>query len=117
MSDTVMKGFVLIGIIAVIGILATIAIVTINDISLKIEEYQRQYRIKHRFDKPPTAKCYCRDCKKWEPETGKCYDHCNSRLMADNLFCCFAEPITGEICKQREERIKKNKEGEKRNDT
>lgn len=113
MSDAVMKVLAGIGIISVICILVTIA-VAISDIDLKIEEYKRQYRIKHRFDKPPTAKCYCRDCNKWEPETGKCYDHCNSRLMADNWFCYSAEPITGELFKQREEWIRKNKEGEKK---
>ena len=112
MSDTVMKVFVLIGIIAVIFILATIAIVAINDIGLKIEEHQRQYRIKHRFNTPPTAKCYCRDCKFWNPENGACHVSHTAKgyYMADNWFCYSAEPVTGEIGKRREEWIRKNTE-------
>ena len=116
MSDAVMKVLAGIGIISVICILVTIATVAISGIGLKIEEYQRQYRIKHRFDKSPTAKCYCRDCKFWEPETGKCHSHHTAPgyHMADCWFCYSAEPITGEVFKQREEWIRKNKEGEKK---
>ena len=65
-----------------------------------------KYKIKKRFKKPPTAACYCRDCKKWEPETGKCWDACNSRLMGAEWFCCFAEPLTGELFKARERQFK-----------
>jgi hypothetical protein len=50
------------------------------------------YRYKHRFDKSPTAKCYCKDCvyhgtehensnpctlpgiDRWTPEDGFCYE-------------------------------------------
>ena len=65
-----------------------------------------KHKIKKRFKKPPTAACYCRDCKKWEPETGKCWDACNSRLMGAEWFCCFAEPLTGELFKAREKQFK-----------
>ena len=64
-------------------------------------------KIKKRFNKPPTAKCYCRDCEQWEPETAKCWDNCNSRLMAPDWFCCFAEPLTGDRFKEREKVITK----------
>ena len=103
MSETLKSVFAVVGVIALLTVLLCVVLIIICEVGHIIEEARRQYRIKHRFNKPPTAKCYCRDCKKWEPETGKCYDHCNSRLMADNWFCCFAEPATGEIYKRREE--------------
>ncbi|WP_090246732.1 hypothetical protein [Eubacterium barkeri] len=68
----------------------------------KISEAIGEYKIKHRFDKPPTAKCYCRDCKMWDPETRKCSDHCNSRIMNDACFCCFAEPLSAYRLKTRQ---------------
>ena len=57
-----------------------------------VKELKGRYRVKHRFDKKPTAACYCVDCVKWNPDNGDCFDHCNSRRMADNWFCCFAVP-------------------------
>lgn len=50
-----------------------------------------RYRHKHRFDKPPTAKCYCMDCKKHGPDTGRCYKF-DRWYTADNWFCWDAEP-------------------------
>ena len=59
--------------------------------------------IKHRFSKTPTAKCFCRDCKKWNPGDGECSDPCNSRHMNEAWFCCFADPINRIEEKQRDE--------------
>ena len=52
-----------------------------------------KYKIKHRFDKSPIAKCYCIDCKncKEEKHSGRwCYRF--DRCVADNWFCWEAEP-------------------------
>lgn len=54
--------------------------------------YRKKY--KNRFKKKPTAACYCKDCRQWIPETGCCTEPGNSKKMADNCFCCFAEPLT-----------------------
>lgn len=54
-----------------------------------------RYRYKHRFDKPPTAKCYCIDCKRHNNETGRCYRfkyESGYQCTADNWFCWEAEP-------------------------
>lgn len=45
---------------------------------------------KHRFDKPPTAKCYCIDCIS-HSEDGYCRKF-GSWCTADNWFCWAAEP-------------------------
>lgn len=59
-----------------------------------IDELTYKYRYKHRFNKPPTAKCYCADCIYYDTETGRCYGfhEDSNRLVADNMFCYRAEP-------------------------
>ena len=52
---------------------------------------KRRYIIKHRFDKPPTAKCYCRDCERHDDESNRCYKF-DGWYTADNWFCWDAEP-------------------------
>ena len=61
-----------------------------------IDKVKHKYRYKHRFDKPPTAKCYCIDCKYHDNETGLCYRFGETtkeyRCTADNWFCYNADP-------------------------
>lgn len=58
-----------------------------------IDKLKRRYRYKHRFDKPPIAKCYCIDCKHHDKETRRCYRFVKEyRCTADEWFCWEAEP-------------------------
>ncbi len=53
---------------------------------------KRDRRIqKNRFNKPPTANCYCRDCKHWIATDGECmiFDGWSTK---DSWFCWQAEP-------------------------
>lgn len=50
-----------------------------------------KYIIKHRFSKPPTAKCYCIDCKQHDMQTDLCHRD-GRRYTADTEFCSDAEP-------------------------
>ena len=56
------------------------------------------YKYRHRFDKPPTAKCYCKDCKyhvhKGSDDYGPCSYPGISIWTPDNGFCYEAEPMT-----------------------
>ncbi len=47
-------------------------------------------RIKHRFDKPPIAKCYCIDCNHHDNDNGLCSSF--GEFIADNCFCWKADP-------------------------
>ena len=60
-------------------------------ISEKIRDLQRRYKYKHRFDKSPTAKCYCVDCKH-HGKDGKCNDFVMYMRTEDDWFCWRAEP-------------------------
>lgn len=88
--------------LAIIGLAALCAIGCFVVIGLwcalkeLVDYLRRQYRYKHRFDKPPTAKCYCIDCKYHDSETRRCYRFGETtkeyRCTADNWFCWEAEP-------------------------
>lgn len=61
-----------------------------------VRKIKYNYRVKHRFDKPPIAKCYCVDCKQHDNETGRCWRFGATTkeyiCTADNWFCWEAEP-------------------------
>lgn len=63
----------------------------------QISDWKWQYKRKHRFDKPPTATCYCKDCKYYVTKEyfGKCNrGHINEQWnIADSWFCWQAEPL------------------------
>lgn len=67
------------------GAAAILALISLM-ITVKLKHKQ-----KHRFDKPPTAKCYCIDCIYHDNETGRC---CKFKTWstADHWFCWNAEP-------------------------
>lgn len=58
----------------------------------KIDDLIWTYQYKHRFDKPPTAKCYCNDCE-YHAEDLKCNNvtWCD-KYTPDNGFCYAAIP-------------------------
>ena len=57
----------------------------------KIKLNKLEYMQKHRFDKPPTAKCYCIDCRR--KDFG---GHCDvvDKYVAEDWFCGAARPKT-----------------------
>ena len=61
----------------------------------EIEEAKWVYKYKHRFDKPPTAACYCVDCKFHGDsiDSTRCINRKDIVLQtADEWFCQAAEP-------------------------
>lgn len=93
MQTFIREAFTYIGMITSICVLCFIVIVIYSFIAKHIDDAKRKYRHKHRFDNPPTAKCYCIDCKHHDHETGRCYRFVNEyRCTADNWFCWEAEP-------------------------
>ena len=79
------------GLSSVIVLFGFFVIVIIDGVKLSVETLKQKYKIKHRFDKPPTAKCYCIDCRLHDNNTGRC--HRFERFhSADNWFCFDAEP-------------------------
>ena len=51
------------GIIFLLAIILSFILALVIVCKELIERKRYQYMIKHRFDKPPTAECYCIDCR------------------------------------------------------
>lgn len=85
------EGFELIGI-------ATVAAALIFGVCLLMSAFEDwfkmakwRYQYKRRFNKPPTAKCYCKDCRFHNDHTKQCgkFDGWNT---AEDWFCWDATP-------------------------
>lgn len=59
-------------------------------IQIEIEYAIKTYKIKHRFNKKPLAKCYCVDCKYYSKEDHYC--SYNEIFVIDNFYCRDANP-------------------------
>lgn len=90
MSEELKTVFGLIGIVATCGVLGGFLAAIIFWIKERIKDIRHFHNVKHRFDKPPTAKCYCTDCK-MHSENGRCGKF-DGWSTADNWFCWDATP-------------------------
>lgn len=92
----------MIEILALIGAIASLAIIVgmLAFAWMYLEEFidnaKYKYRYKHRFDKPPTAKCYCIDCGYHDNKNGRCSGlgefTSGYKYTEDNWFCYNADP-------------------------
>lgn len=84
------------GFLCLFALGACIFIVGFQLIKHAINKICLVHKQKHRFDKPPTAKCYCIDCaNKIYITSSKC-NECpiTGRYVADEWFCSDARPKT-----------------------
>jgi len=85
----------IINVLAIFGASALVLIIILTSIAVfeevkdRIAKKRWRYKVEHRFDKPPTAKCYCIDCARWED--GVCHKF-KGWKTADNWFCWDAYP-------------------------
>ena len=87
----------LIGYLTIIVIIIGVLILLVELVKFGLENLKRIYRYKHRFDKKPTAKCYCIDCKYHDNFIGSCFGFDRHHHTADNWFCWKASPRKDEI--------------------
>ena len=80
-----------IGAFAILIVLVTLIIALIQALKEQIFRWKRVYQIKHRFNKPPTAKCYCIDCIRHDNKSKRCYKF-DGWYTSDAWFCWDAEP-------------------------
>ena len=87
------KALATLGAGALMIMVAFMFVALIEGIKYVVTRVKRNIAIKRRFDKPPTAKCYCVDCKHWGNRSGSGYcSQLNGWCTADNWFCWKAEP-------------------------
>ena len=84
------KFLVFMGIIFLLAIILSFILALVIVCKELIERKRYQYMIKHRFDKPPTAECYCIDCR-LHGEDNQCFKFEGWRT-ANEWFCWDAEP-------------------------
>lgn len=85
-----MKEFLsLVGEWTILSLIGIFVILAIDGITEGVKRLKYHYEVKHRFSKPPTAKCYCRDCR-FHGADGKC-DSFVSKRTNDSWFCAWAE--------------------------
>lgn len=91
MSKEFTNLFALIGVLFSSITFGFILIIICDFIKTKIDKLKFYHKIKHRFDKPPIADCYCIDCKFRNRENQKCFilECC----VEENQFCWHAEPV------------------------
>ena len=91
-----------IGSMTILGIVFLIGVFLWEFATDWIRTLKWQYKYKHRFDKPPTAQCYCKDCRYYKlydlkNNCGRCgRGHIENWTVADNYFCWQAEPLKKE---------------------
>lgn len=104
MSDKLITFFAFFGLVCA-GVFAVyIGLAILSLVTNIVDALLCNYRIKHRFDKKPVAKCYCKDCKYRHENNGSCL-RSNINHCADNFFCNDAEPKPKEkILKENEDK-------------
>lgn len=73
--------FTFLGAVFLALLIASIAATVEEEIRRKLKEY----KYKHRFNKSPTAECYCVDCWYRDNENSKCRRY--ELHVADDWFC------------------------------
>lgn len=75
-------------------VFALVCAFVVSEISDNIKMRRRKYALQHRFDKPPLAKCYCKDCA-YRSGEGICDQF--DRYVDQDFFCRYADPCDGEV--------------------
>ena len=91
MTRFVVVFFAFLGVVFMALLIALI----VEEISTKVRgmlrKRRKEYEYKHRFDKSPTAECYCIDCWYRDNENSKCGRH-DELYVEDDWFCKDAMP-------------------------
>lgn len=87
--------FALLGVVFTIILVLTMVYIFVGWFNDFVRKQRYKHLIKHRFDKPPIAKCYCKDCV-MHAEDNECYKF-DGWYTSDCWFCWDAEPREKEI--------------------
>ena len=88
MSETLWRVLAYVGMVGLGVAIALTCAYVIAEISDTIKAWRMRYELQHRFDKPPLAKCYCKDCS--YRSNGLCDKF--DRFVAEDFFCRHADP-------------------------
>lgn len=95
MPESLAAILIIFGTASVVFLVFLVIVLAKDSIDDYLTKKKYKHKRKHRFDKPPLAKCYCKDCKNYG--TGIYHDQCyrlDGYHVAENYFCWAAEPRT-----------------------
>lgn len=92
MSENLIHQLAGLGIAMIIILLVCLLFVLIYIIKEVTCKLKRRYRYKHRYDKKPLAKCYCKDCRNYFEEYNHCVLSGMDRSVPTDWFCKEAIP-------------------------
>ena len=95
MNDTIYKILVVSGAVTIIACVLALIYGGFYILKEFIVNLHWKYKYKHRFDKSPTAKCYCKDCE-LHHDSGKCDLPGMGRYTPDDGYCYEASPLNKE---------------------
>lgn len=89
MND-ILRIFAFIGISAVVAMIVIFLWILWDYVKDQIRLAEYRYKRKHRFDKKPIAKCYCKDCIFYNSFDGFCC--LLKRAVPDDGYCYESQP-------------------------
>ena len=93
-----------VGVFVITSMIVAMIFAVIHAIRQFIRERIWIYKYNHRFDKSPTAKCYCKDCSFYGDFTNRRLCRKHKECFADDFFCKDADPCTAQAGLTREKR-------------
>lgn len=96
--------FTTVGAVVIISMIMAMIFAVIYAIRQFIRERIWTYKYNHRFDKQPTAKCYCKDCSFYGDFADRRLCRKHKEFVADDFFCKDADPCTAQVGLIREKR-------------
>ncbi len=104
-EKTLWTFFAVIGFATIAGLVVLFAYFAFDALRDVVRLWRWRRKYKHRFDKPPTAACYCKDCVHHGKNGNDYSERCDlpgvDRFIPDNGFCYKAEPINAQEAKKR----------------
>ena len=102
--------FTAVGVFVIMATIVAMLLAVIYAIRQFIRERIWIYKYNHRFDKAPTAKCYCKDCSFFGDFTDRRLCRKHKEFVVDDFFCKDADPCKAEWGLAREKRNKETDE-------
>ena len=104
--------FTAVGVFVIMAMIVAMIFAVFYAIRQAIRERIWIYKYNHRFDKLPTAKCYCKDCSLYGDFTSRSLCRKHKSFFQEDYFCKDADPCKAESGLAREKRTKEeNMEG------
>ena len=102
--------FTAVGIFVIMAMIVAMIFAVIYAIRQFIRERIWIYKYNHRFDKPPTAKCYCKDCSFYGDFANRRLCRKHKEFVGDDFFCKDADPCEAESGLAREKAREKGED-------